>query len=74
MTKATIIAIFMIVLAIGMVVQETQGQEMCHDFIKMTECENGECATLCKEKWNGNGSCFQNIEVMSCFCSFPCQN
>ncbi|CAN8267896.1 unnamed protein product [Cochlearia groenlandica] len=73
MTKATIIAIFMIVLAIGMVIKETQGQQMCHDLPKMPQCEDEACATICKQKWNGNGSCFPNVRVMSCLCTFPCK-
>ncbi|KAG7626030.1 S locus-related glycoprotein 1 binding pollen coat protein [Arabidopsis thaliana x Arabidopsis arenosa] len=73
--KATILAIFMVVLVLGMETKETQGQEMCHDLIKKTDCDDATCVTLCKQKWNGNGggSCFQIVNLKSCLCAFPCQ-
>ncbi|KAG7578081.1 S locus-related glycoprotein 1 binding pollen coat protein [Arabidopsis thaliana x Arabidopsis arenosa] len=72
--QATILAIFMIVLVLGMKTKETQGQEMCHDLIKKTDCDDAMCVTMCKQKWKGSGgSCFQNVNLKSCLCAFPCQ-
>ncbi|XP_023633086.1 putative defensin-like protein 119 [Capsella rubella] len=77
MTKATVLlAIFAIVLVFGMVMAETtQGQEMCHDILmKGQNCVASTCATLCKQKWNGSGLCFQNGSIKSCLCTFPCKS
>ncbi|KAG7578082.1 S locus-related glycoprotein 1 binding pollen coat protein [Arabidopsis thaliana x Arabidopsis arenosa] len=72
--RATILAIFMIVLVLGMEIKETQGQETCHDLIMKRDCDEATCVTKCQQKWKGSGgSCFQNFNVMSCLCNFPCQ-
>ncbi|EOA11987.1 hypothetical protein CARUB_v10012713mg [Capsella rubella] len=74
MTKSTVFAIFMIVLVIGMMMNVTQGQEMCRDLLMRSQnCNAGECAALCKKKWNGNGLCFPNVYLKSCLCTFPCK-
>ncbi|AEE80166.1 low-molecular-weight cysteine-rich 52 [Arabidopsis thaliana] len=76
MSKSTILAIFMIVLVLGKVTKETQGQEMCRDILmKAKNCDEGTCDTLCKQKWKGNGSCFPNVYTYrkSCLCTFPCK-
>ncbi|KAG7566227.1 S locus-related glycoprotein 1 binding pollen coat protein [Arabidopsis suecica] len=74
MAKSTILAILMMVLVLGMVTKQTQGQEMCRDLLmRAKNCDAGTCATLCKQKWKGNGSCFPNFQIKSCLCTFPCK-
>ncbi|CAH2051594.1 unnamed protein product [Thlaspi arvense] len=73
MTKAIILVTFMIVLILGMVIIETQGQEMCHDIVMKTNCKESPCINLCMQKWKGSGTCFQNDQVKSCICTFPCK-
>ncbi|CAN7053108.1 hypothetical protein IGI04_028095 [Brassica rapa subsp. trilocularis] len=70
MTKASIVAFFMIIFLLGISMQETQGQQMCHDLAIKSNCNDGACTNLCKLKWNGSGSCFQNQQVFSCLCNF----
>ncbi|KAL0700754.1 hypothetical protein Bca4012_056876 [Brassica carinata] len=73
MTKASIFAFFMIIFVLGMVMQETQGQEICHALAMKSNCNDGACTNLCKLKWKGTGSCFSNQQVSSCLCNFPCK-
>ncbi|XP_019101731.1 PREDICTED: putative defensin-like protein 119 [Camelina sativa] len=74
MTKATVLSIFMIVLVLGMMTGETQGQEMCRDVLRGQKCVTHTCATFCKQKWNGSGFCFQNGQIKNCICTFPCKS
>ncbi|XP_019093728.1 PREDICTED: putative defensin-like protein 119 [Camelina sativa] len=75
MTKAIVLAIFMIVLVLGMMMGETQGQEMCRDVaMRGQNCVAHTCATFCKQKWNGSGLCFPNGQIKSCLCMFPCKS
>ncbi|XP_019101085.1 PREDICTED: putative defensin-like protein 119 [Camelina sativa] len=75
MTKATVLSIFTIVLVLGMMTGETQGQEMCRDIpMRGQKCVAHTCATFCKKKWNGSGSCFPNGQIKSCLCTFPCKS
>ncbi|XP_019093744.1 PREDICTED: putative defensin-like protein 118 [Camelina sativa] len=77
MTKVTVLAIFMIVLVLGMMTGETQGQEMCRDLpMKGQKCVADTCATVCKQKWNGRGLCFPdfNGQIKGCLCTFPCKS
>ncbi|ESQ43966.1 hypothetical protein EUTSA_v10006351mg [Eutrema salsugineum] len=73
MTKAIVLAFFMIVLVLGMVTKETRGQEMCRDILMRGNCEASACTNLCMQKWKGTGACFQNEQVESCLCTFPCK-
>ncbi|KAF3517914.1 hypothetical protein DY000_02062705 [Brassica cretica] len=63
----------MIIFLLGISMQETQGQQMCHDLAIKSNCNDGACTNLCKLKWNGSGSCFQNQQVFSCLCNFICK-
>ncbi|XP_019101120.1 PREDICTED: putative defensin-like protein 119 [Camelina sativa] len=75
MTKAIGLVIFMIVLVLGIMMGETQGQEMCHDLpMRGQNCVDDTCATLCKQKWNGSGLCFPNGQIKDCLCTFPCKS
>ncbi|CAH8337315.1 unnamed protein product [Eruca vesicaria subsp. sativa] len=71
MAKTTILAIFMVVLILG-TVKESQGQEMCHDEIKVHGvCENKPCKVQCKAMHrNGYGFCVKGR--INCFCTYPC--
>ncbi|KAF3574679.1 hypothetical protein F2Q69_00062328 [Brassica cretica] len=56
MAKTTILAIFMIVVVLGMAMKETQGQEDCHEYYTETGiCEHNQCAAQCASKRNGTG-------------------
>ncbi|KAL0756622.1 hypothetical protein Bca101_094290 [Brassica carinata] len=56
MAKTTILAIFMIVLVLGVAMKETQGQENCHEYYTETGiCEHNQCAAQCASKRNGTG-------------------
>ncbi|CAH2071290.1 unnamed protein product [Thlaspi arvense] len=56
-----------------MVTKESQGQEMCRDVLMRENCEEWPCNNLCTQKWNGSGMCFQNEQIKSCLCTFPCK-
>ncbi|ESQ38780.1 hypothetical protein EUTSA_v10029330mg [Eutrema salsugineum] len=73
MTKATVLAIFMAVLVLGMVTMESQGQEMCHEYFTGTEiCDAKQCAAQCSSKWKGSGKCI--AQSKNCLCTFHCKN
>ncbi|CAA0383153.1 unnamed protein product [Arabidopsis thaliana] len=63
--KATILAIFMIILVLGIGTKETRGQETCHDLIMKRDCDEATCVNMCQQKWKGSGgSCFQNFNTI----------
>ncbi|EFH61674.1 hypothetical protein ARALYDRAFT_898536 [Arabidopsis lyrata subsp. lyrata] len=42
--------------------------------VLVLDCDDAMCVTMCKQKWKGSGgSCFQNVNLKSCLCAFPCQ-
>ncbi|WZY91852.1 hypothetical protein YC2023_064181 [Brassica napus] len=70
MAKTSILGIFMIVLVLGTVTMESQGQ--CHDYItEPAICERKQCAFECAAKWKGSGSCIPDTD--SCLCTFKCR-
>ncbi|CAF2264609.1 hypothetical protein IGI04_014164 [Brassica rapa subsp. trilocularis] len=78
MAKNTTFAIFMIVLVLGMVMKETQGQQLCHErFIGATPCVPPQCAEQCTAKWGeraGRGTCLGGPgPANTCLCTFKCQ-
>ncbi|EOA38988.1 hypothetical protein CARUB_v10011517mg [Capsella rubella] len=71
MSKATVIAIFMVVLVQGMVTKETQG-DTCHHYLRESEpwiCDSVGCAAVCTSKHHGKGMC---IDRATCVCTFSC--
>ncbi|CAH2079460.1 unnamed protein product [Thlaspi arvense] len=72
MTKATFFAMFMVILVLGTVMKDTQGQELCHDlFAEPQICNPTQCANQCTAKWKGSGKCLG--ETKSCICTFKCK-
>ncbi|CAL9218250.1 unnamed protein product [Arabidopsis halleri] len=70
MSKATVIAIFMVVLVLGMVTKETQGHT-CVDYFEVTlpdVCEANWCTAECLKARNGKGTCWQKF----CQCIYDC--
>ncbi|CAN8324279.1 unnamed protein product [Cochlearia groenlandica] len=72
MTKATFLTIFLVVLVLGMMTEETQGQEMCHDYIRYPEgCIPERCHQDCRMKHpTGGGDCMPSSKT--CQCGYPC--
>ncbi|EOA23216.1 hypothetical protein CARUB_v10019561mg [Capsella rubella] len=72
MSKTTIIAIFMVILVLGLVPKGTQGQELCHEYINgAVACEAQLCRELCTWRHpGGNGACMPSSK--QCVCSFSC--
>ncbi|ESQ44694.1 hypothetical protein EUTSA_v10003401mg [Eutrema salsugineum] len=71
MTKSTVLVIFMVVLVLGMVAKETQGQERCHEYMTGTgPCEINQCVDQCTAKWKGRGTCMPSSKT--CLCTFNC--
>ncbi|CAN6937041.1 unnamed protein product [Brassica oleracea var. botrytis] len=79
MAKNTIFAIFMIVLVLGMVMEDTRGGELCHEhFVQDSVCVPQKCAAQCTAKWGarqGRGACggWPGM-AKDCLCTFSCQN
>ncbi|KAG7564311.1 S locus-related glycoprotein 1 binding pollen coat protein [Arabidopsis suecica] len=73
MSKTTIIAIFMVVLVLGLVTKETQGQEFCHEYMLGAEsCEENKCVIICGWKHiGGKGACMP-LPSKQCLCRFSC--
>ncbi|WZZ05443.1 hypothetical protein YC2023_091364 [Brassica napus] len=72
MAKTTILAIFMVVLVLGTVTMESQGQELCHEyFVESGICVPKHCADRCTDKWKGSGKCFNGTKI--CGCTFKCK-
>ncbi|EOA33241.1 hypothetical protein CARUB_v10021679mg [Capsella rubella] len=73
MSKATIIAIFMAILVIGLVTKETQGQELCHEYYSLSSfpCIEHDCLGQCAWKHpHGKGTCMPSSR--QCLCTFRC--
>ncbi|CAF2059814.1 unnamed protein product [Brassica oleracea var. botrytis] len=69
MAKTTILAIFMVVLVLG-TVMESQGQEMCTDYSKgSVDCQAKPCNDQCVAKYNGHGRCLHTM----CVCTYICK-
>ncbi|ESQ51309.1 hypothetical protein EUTSA_v10017941mg [Eutrema salsugineum] len=68
MSKAIVFAIFMIVLVLGMLTAETEGEQMCYKNI-ITGHEY--CESMCTSKWNGTGECV-NVKNTICICTYYC--
>ncbi|CAG7903073.1 unnamed protein product, partial [Brassica rapa] len=67
MAKTTILAIFMVVLVLGMVM-ESQEQESCRDYIRGTEiCQAKQCDDQCTFKYNGYGKNGLAYKAFECF-------
>ncbi|EOA34433.1 hypothetical protein CARUB_v10021964mg [Capsella rubella] len=73
MSKAPIVAIFMVILVLGMVTKETQGQELCHEYIELgVPCKPNQCVDACSSKHkNGKGTCMPSSK--QCLCTFSCK-
>ncbi|CAH8337309.1 unnamed protein product [Eruca vesicaria subsp. sativa] len=70
MVKTTILAIFMVLLVLG-TVMESQGQEMCHDYIRGPEiCQAKPCDDRCKAQYNASGWCLGGTV---CLCTYICK-
>ncbi|KAL0770038.1 hypothetical protein Bca101_035188 [Brassica carinata] len=70
MARTSILVIFMIVLVLGTMTMESQGQ--CHDYIvEGGICERKQCAAECTAKWNGSGTCIK--DTVNCLCTFKCK-
>ncbi|CAN6828875.1 hypothetical protein Bca4012_031060 [Brassica carinata] len=71
MTRANVLALCMVVLVLGMIMEETEGQEWCHDYMTgKQKCEAKHCAAQCKRKWKGVGRCMPSST--QCLCTFKC--
>lgn len=56
-----------------MIVEETEGQEWCHDYMTgKKKCESKYCAAQCNRKWKGVGRCMPSST--QCLCTFKCNN
>ncbi|CAD5324761.1 unnamed protein product [Arabidopsis thaliana] len=74
MSKTTVIAIFMVVLVLGLVTKETQGQELCHDYMSGTElCEEDKCVAKCiwMHGTAAKGTCMPKPSKQ-CLCTYSC--
>ncbi|KAG7561633.1 S locus-related glycoprotein 1 binding pollen coat protein [Arabidopsis thaliana x Arabidopsis arenosa] len=74
MTKTITLAIFMVVLVLGMVTKETQGEEnQCYEYISTPQenCEGLVCAHDCTMKHGGNGVCVDTTST-TCICTYEC--
>ncbi|KAG7629272.1 S locus-related glycoprotein 1 binding pollen coat protein [Arabidopsis thaliana x Arabidopsis arenosa] len=74
MTKAITLAIFMVVLVLGMVTKETQGEEkQCYDYLLTPQenCEGLICAHECTMQHGGNGMCVDTTSTV-CICTYDC--
>ncbi|XP_019101082.1 PREDICTED: defensin-like protein 125 [Camelina sativa] len=75
MTKAITLAIFMVILVLGMVTKETQGGEVkkCYSYIitPKENCESLICAYECTRKYNGFGECYDTTST-TCICAHNC--
>ncbi|KAL9286229.1 putative defensin-like protein 129 [Arabidopsis thaliana] len=77
MTKNTALTIFMVVLVIGMVMEETQG-DTCHEYLYPEKCENNQCNSECATKFKEVGVFGFCVPPRSepteqfCICSYNC--
>ncbi|CAH2063275.1 unnamed protein product [Thlaspi arvense] len=72
MTKFTFLAIFVVVI-IGMVANETQGQHICHQILTTNNCNGAACTTLCEQKLQGSGQCVRTVDRrFICVCNYQC--
>ncbi|KAH0883688.1 hypothetical protein HID58_059784 [Brassica napus] len=83
MTKAIILAMFMVILVLGMVTKERQGEQPCLDYIVGEEsCQPMVCLFQCALKWkwlHETGECANvrdktkdSIKDKACVCTFNC--
>ncbi|CAH2061367.1 unnamed protein product [Thlaspi arvense] len=70
---AIVLSIFIVILALGMVTKETQGEKLCRANIitKDEDCESMVCAYDCSSKWKGIGECVSSKSTM-CICTHHC--
>ncbi|CAL9241534.1 unnamed protein product [Arabidopsis halleri] len=72
MTKSTFLVVY-IILILGSMVNEIQGQSMCHEILPETDCGVGSCTALCLQLWRGTGKCVRtNDRRLICLCNFEC--
>ncbi|KAF8092418.1 hypothetical protein N665_0415s0038 [Sinapis alba] len=71
MAKTTILAIFMVVLVLG-TVMESHGQETCRDYFRGPgKCQAKQCDDQCTAKYNGYGRCLGT--GIECLCTYICK-
>ncbi|CAH2060688.1 unnamed protein product [Thlaspi arvense] len=72
MTKSIALYIFIVILVLGMVTKETQG-ELCREnmITKDEDCESMACAADCSSKWKGIGECVSTTST-TCICTYNC--
>ncbi|EOA25529.1 hypothetical protein CARUB_v10018873mg [Capsella rubella] len=72
MSKAITLAIFMVILVLGMVTKETQAKK-CYEYIVTPEenCESLVCAHDCTMRYNGIGVCYDTTSK-TCICAYNC--
>ncbi|CAN7062403.1 unnamed protein product [Brassica oleracea var. botrytis] len=74
MTKFTTLAIF-IVLFLGMVAKETQGQHICRQILLNDNCDGPTCTALCDQKLGGTGQCYRTVDKrFICLCNYICKS
>ncbi|KAG2258796.1 hypothetical protein Bca52824_078090 [Brassica carinata] len=74
MTKFTTLAIF-IVLFLGMVAKETQGQHICRQILLNDNCDGPTCTALCDQKLGGTGQCYRTVDKrFICLCNYVCKS
>ncbi|AED95479.1 low-molecular-weight cysteine-rich 3 [Arabidopsis thaliana] len=78
MTKS-IISAFFIILILGMMVNEIEGQQQqqrCEEALTEIDCGAGNCNALCLQKRKGLGRCVQRTpcDKLKCMCYYPCSS